>query len=54
MKEKNWTFSVQVTGTKEHEWQGSVHTPDGRELPFRSVLELLGEMNAALQRGDGC
>ena len=38
-------FSLNISGTAHGEWQGNLRTSDGRELPFRSVLELIVAVN---------
>ena len=42
------SFSLTVTGTENCEWQGVLRAPDGTEQVFRSVLELLTEIEAQL------
>jgi hypothetical protein len=41
-------FSLNISGTAHGEWQGNLRTSDGRELPFRSVLELIVSVNEEL------
>lgn len=52
MKNNNLTFTITITGTENSEWQGTLVTPEGTPLPFRSVLELLKEMEDELSRRD--
>ena len=41
-KTNNPTFIVQIKGTSNHTWQGSVKWVDeGKETTFRSALELM-------------
>jgi hypothetical protein len=38
-------FRLTITGAENGEWQGVLYTSDGRELPFRSLIEMLRSMN---------
>jgi hypothetical protein len=42
------SFLITISGTENYEWQGELQRPDGTRVPFRSVLELLREMNAQI------
>ena len=44
----NGQFLLTVSGTEHGEWQGSLHTADGRDVSFRSVMELILDMNREL------
>jgi|GEM_PF-2190558 len=46
------TFKLTVSGTEDHEMQGTVQMPDGRTKQFRSVLELVMEMDAELCKSE--
>jgi hypothetical protein len=52
MKNNNLTFTITITGTENSEWQGTLVTPEGTPLPFRSVLEMLREMDDGISRRD--
>ena len=38
----NGQFLLTVSGTEHGEWQGSLHTADGRDVSFRSVMFPMG------------
>jgi len=44
-KNETKTFKLTVSGTENHELQGIVQMPGGRTVPFRSILELVTEMD---------
>jgi hypothetical protein len=52
MKEK--TFGLTISGVEHHEWQGTLRTPDGEALPFRSALELLKLLDTQIKAQKLC
>lgn len=48
MEKTGQTFEVTITGRENFEWQGTIGTPEGGSLQFRSVLELLEQLDQSI------
>jgi 6-phosphogluconate dehydrogenase len=46
-------FTLTITGTEHGEWQGVLRA-GGKERPFRSVLELLKEIQKEMEQKKSC
>lgn len=44
------TFELRITGTENYEWQGTLCEGGKERQSFRSVLELLREINYELEQ----
>ena len=48
------TFVVQIKGTANHTWQGTIKwIEEDRSIPFRSALEMLQLMDSAVRESVG-